>query len=289
MNYTREHIAWIPVLFAPMKDSTSVTIEILVKAWSIYENVQTNGLSHFLEHMFFKWWKKYTSPKIVVETIDQVWGEFNAFTWNDYAWYYVKAAPEHTLTAIDVLGDMMVHASFPQEEVEKEKGVVIQEIKMYDDRPDAKVIELWDRHYFGDNSFGWPIIWPESNVLAFTQGDLFTHKTKLYTKDNMLIVIAWNIENKDDIVQAISDIFDVLPETTTAQRPLYNPTHPSNKRDIFSQWTHQNHLVFGGPWFGHDDSRYYAAKLLANIVWGTMSSRLFQEIREKRWLCYYIW
>ena len=289
MHYTLKHIAWIPVLFAPMKDSTSTTVEIIVKAWSVYEDARTNGLSHFLEHMFFKWWKKYTSPKVVVETIDELGWEFNAFTGNDYAGYYVKAAPEHIFTALDVLGDMMVHASFPKEEVEKEKWVVIQEIKMYDDRPDAKVVEIWDRNYFWDNSFGRPIIWPEANVLAFTQQDLFDHKQQLYTKDNLLITIAWNIIDEDRISDTINTLFASLPEKTTGNRPLYNNNHPKNKRDKISQWTHQNHLVFGGPWFGHDDKRYYAAKLLANIVWWTMSSRLFQEIREKRWLCYYIW
>jgi predicted Zn-dependent peptidase len=289
MHYTIKHIAWIPVLFAPMKDSTSITVEILVKAWSIYEDARTNGLSHFLEHMFFKWGKKYTTAKVVVETIDELGWEFNAFTWNDYAWYYVKAAPEHIYTALDVLGDMMVYPTFPVEEVEKEKWVVIQEIKMYDDRPDAKVIEVWDRNYFGDNSFWRPIIWPEANVLAFTQKDLFDHKDQLYTKDNMVITIAWNIIDEDRIIQTITDLFGTLPEKTTGNRPTYINNHPQNKRDVIDQWTHQNHLVVGCPWFGHDDKRYYAAKLLANIVWGTMSSRLFQEIREKRWLCYYIW
>lgn len=148
MHYELKKIAGIDVLLAPMQDSTSTTVEILVKAGSVYETKETNGLSHFLEHMFFKGGKKYTSPKVVVETIDELGGEFNAFTGNDYAGYYVKSAPEHIYTALDVLGDMMVHSSFPKDELEKEKGVVIQEIKMYDDRPDAKVMEHWDRNYF---------------------------------------------------------------------------------------------------------------------------------------------
>jgi predicted Zn-dependent peptidase len=288
MEYSSKKIAWVEVLFAPMDDSSSTTVEIIVKAGSIYESQKTNGLSHFLEHMFFKWWKKYTSPKMVVETIDQLGGEFNAFTGNDYAGYYVKAAPEHVYTALDVLGDMMVHASFPKEEVEKEKWVVIQEIKMYDDRPDAKVAEIWDRNYFGDNSFWWSIIGPEANVLSFTQDDLFAHKEQLYTKDNLVIVIAWKIIDQAAIEELISTLFSQLPDSTTGSRPWYNAQHPLNTRDIISQWTHQNHLVFWGEWFAHGHPQNYAAKLLANIVWGTMSSRLFQEIREKRWLCYYI-
>lgn len=272
-----------------MVDATSVTVEILVKAGSVYETKNNNWISHFLEHMFFKWWKKYTSPKMVVETIDQIWWEFNAFTGNEYAWYYVKTAPEHVFIALDVLWDMMVHASFPKDEIEKEKWVVIQEINMYDDRPDAKVMEYRERQYFGDNSYWWPIIWPEHNIITFTQSDLFAHQQSLYTKDNMIIVIAWRITEQQTIIELISQLFWWLPATSTLAKPAYDNNHPSNQWDIFSQWTHQNHIVVWWPWFGHNNSHYYAAKLLANIVWWTMSSRLFQEIREKRWLCYYIW
>ncbi len=288
MQYIKKTYNGVQVIFAPMADSTSITIEIVVKAGSLYETKETNWLSHFLEHMFFKWWKKYTSPKVVVETIDQIGWEFNAYTGNEYAWYYVKSAPEHINIAIDVLSDMMVHSTFPPEEVEKEKWVVIQEIKMYEDRPDAKVINIRNRNYFGDNSFGWEIIWPESNVLGFTQDDLFNHQKQLYTKDNMLIVIAWKVNDMEAIGSMIGDLFAQLPETYTGTLPSYTWNHPRDKRDIVSNGTHQNHIVFGGPWFAHDAPQYYAAKLLANIVWGTMSSRLFQEIREKRWLCYYI-
>jgi predicted Zn-dependent peptidase len=289
MHYELKKIAGIDVLFAPMQDSTSTTVEILVKAGSVYESKETNGLSHFLEHMFFKWGKKYTSPKVVVETIDELGGEFNAFTGNDYAGYYVKSAPEHVYTALDVLSDMMVHSTFPKDELEKEKWVVIQEIKMYDDRPDAKVMQYWDKNYFGDNSYGRPVIGPESNVLSFTQDHLFEHKEQLYTKDNMLIVIAWKLLDQARLEDTINTLFASLPEKTTGKVPPYSPVHPSNTRDIVSQGTNQNHLVFGWPGFAHDDPKNYAGKMLANIVGGTMSSRLFQEIREKRWLCYYIW
>ena len=289
MHYQIKNIEGLEVIFAPMQDATSITVEVLVKAGSVYENAKTNGLSHFLEHMFFKWGKVYTSPKAVVETMDNLGGEYNAFTGNDYAGYYVKSAPEHIYTALSVLGDMMVHASFPADEVEKEKGVVVQEIKMYDDRPDAKVAEIWDRNYFGDNSYGWSILWPEANVLSFTQDDLFQHKNNLYTKDNMVITIAGKIDDMQAIENHIATLFAELPAKTTYIQPPYTATHPLNSWDIVSQWTNQNHIVYGGPWFSHAAPQIYAAKLLANIVGGTMSSRLFQEIREKRWLCYYIW
>ena len=288
MEYTLKQIAWIDVIFAPMHDAASTTVEILVKAGSLYETQTTNGLSHFLEHMFFKGGKKYHTAKMVVETIDAIGGECNAFTGNDYAGYYVKSAPEHVYLSIDVLSDMMVHATFPEEEVEKEKGVVIQEINMYLDRPDAQVRKARERNYYGDNSFGRTILGPEKNIQSFTQSMLFAHKESLYTKKSMTIIIAWKIMDQLRIESMIAELFAALPDHAWGIRPTYSPIHPSNTRDIINQKTNQNHLVYGGPGFGDGDRYEYAGSLLSLIIGGTMSSRLFQEIREKRWLCYYI-
>ncbi len=121
MTYQTKHINGVQTVFAPLADANSTTIQILVKAGSIYEARETNGLSHFLEHMFFKGGKKYTTPKAVAEAIDSFGGEFNAFTGSEYAGYYVKCAPEYSHQAMDVLGDMLVHSQFPKEEMEREK------------------------------------------------------------------------------------------------------------------------------------------------------------------------
>ena len=121
-----------------MKDSNSTTVQILAKAGSIYETRETNGISHFLEHLFFKWWKKYKTPKEVAEAVDSFGWGFNAFTWEEYAWYYVKSAPEFVEKSIDVLWDMILNAQFPQAEMEREKWVVIQEIMMYEE-----ILQYW--------------------------------------------------------------------------------------------------------------------------------------------------
>jgi len=121
MKYTIEKIAGGECIFAPMEEGNSITIEIMCKAGSVYENKQNNGISHFLEHLFFKGGKKYPTPKSVVETIDRFGGEVNAYTGDEYAGYYVKCAPEFALDALDVLKDMMIHACFPKDELEREK------------------------------------------------------------------------------------------------------------------------------------------------------------------------
>jgi len=288
MKYTIEKIAGIDVLFAPMTDSNSTTIEIMCKAGSIYENRQNNGLSHFLEHLFFKWGKKYPTPKSVAEVVDKFWGEFNAYTGDEFAGYYVKCAPEFVDKAIDVLADMMNHAKFNTEELEREKWVVIQELKMYEDNPMAMVMEKWQTYYFGDNSYGRPIIGNEENIKSFNQQMLFDHKADLYTKDNLIIIIAGKIKDKDAIIQQLNKEFAIVPEKKRIEKQKFIETLPKEHTEFFEQKNEQAHLIISAPGFAWNDKQRYAANVLATILWGNMSSRLFQNIREKQGLCYYI-
>jgi len=288
MSYITKQIEWVETVFAPLPDANSTTIQILVKAGSIYEARETNGLSHFLEHMFFKWGKKYTTPKAVAETIDSFGGEFNAFTWNEYAWYYVKCAPEYSGKAMDVLGDMLVHSQFPKEEMEREKGVVIQEIAMYEDNPQRQVWTKQNERYYGDNSFGWPILGPASNVESFTQENLFQHKENLYAKDNLVVIVAWALPNQAELESQIAELFWALPEKKAGTTPSVPEYKPSTHEDHFVKDTQQNHLVIAAPWFSKHENERYAAKILGKILWWGMSSRLFQRIREQQGLCYYV-
>lgn len=288
MKYFIEKINGVEFIFAPMEDSNSVTIEIMCKAWSIYENRNNNGISHFLEHLFFKWGKKYPTPKSVAEAVDKFGWEFNAYTWEEYAWYYVKCAPNFINKAVDVLGDMMINPQFPKEELEREKWVVIQELKMYEDNPMALVMEKRQTYFYGDNSYGRPIIWTIDNIKSFDQDMLKTHKTNLYTKDNLIIVIAGKIENIDELKTILADTFGSLPEKKRINKPDYKHILPTENKWFWDKKTEQNHLVISSVWFNWNDDTRYAATVLATILGWNMSSRLFQNIREKQWLCYYI-
>lgn len=288
MEYTIKEIAGIPVLFAPSA-SNSTTVEILVKAGSIYETAENNGISHFLEHMFFKWGKKYTTPHDVAAYVDTFGGEFNAFTSEEYAGYYVKSAPEHTTKAIDILADMMVHPSFPKEEMEREKLVVIQELKMYEDRPDHQAYNKFKTYMYGDNSYWWEIIGTEENIRSFTQADLLAHKQDLYTKDNMLIVIAGGITQQEQIEGMIAELFAELPEKRAIDKPMFVSHTPKEKVEVYKKGTQQAHLVIGAWGYDINKEERFAASLLGVILGGNMSSRLFQNIREKLGLCYYIY
>ncbi|HMS91776.1 MAG TPA: pitrilysin family protein, partial [Candidatus Absconditabacterales bacterium] len=288
MKYTIESIAGIDVIFAPMEDAYSVTIEIMCKAGSIYENKQNNGISHFLEHLFFKGGEKYPTPKSVAEAVDKFGGEFNAYTGDEFAGYYVKCAPEFTERAIDVLADMMNNAKFNPEELEREKGVVIQELKMYEDNPMAMVMEKWQTYYFGDNSYGRPIIGTKENINSFTQQMLFDHKAQLYTKDNLIIVVAGNIRDKEAIVKQLEKEFIHITPNKQGKKPIFTQTLPQEHIGFFEQKNEQAHLIISAPGYDGNDNNKYAANILGTILGGNMSSRLFQNIREKQGLCYYI-
>jgi len=288
MKYEIRKIAGIDCIFVPNDMANSVTIEVLSKAWSVYETRDTNGISHFLEHMFFKWGKKYPTPKSVAGAVDRFGGQFNAYTGDEYAGYYVKAAPQFLREAVDVLWDMMINPQFPKEELEREKGVVIQEIKMYEDNPQKLAYDKWQRYFYGDNSYGWSTLWPEENIKSFSQDMLFAHKESLYTKDNIVITIAGKIEHMDDLLSQIAETFGGLPDKKKYDKPRFVEVLPTEQTAVYDKGTEQNHLIISANGFAGTDDVRHTATILSTILWGNMSSRLFQNIREKQWLCYYI-
>jgi predicted Zn-dependent peptidase len=288
MHYQLHNISWLQVLTAHQPDVSSVTVEILTKAGSIYETREMNGISHFLEHMFFKGGKKYPTPHSVAEAVDSFWGEFNAFTSDEYAGYYVKCAPGFVHQAVDVLSDMLVDAQFPEDEMQREKSVVIQEMAMYEDMPNRLVYDKWKEWYYGDNSYGRPTIGSEQTVNSFTREDLFRHKEALYSKDNLIIVVAGNIQDEGAVLDQIGSLFDRLPLQKSWYSPIYTPFKPAQRSAFYDKKTSQNHLIISADGFAMTDPMRYTARLLGTILGGNMSSRLFQEIREKKGLCYYI-
>ncbi|MCX6823057.1 MAG: pitrilysin family protein [candidate division SR1 bacterium] len=288
MKYKITSTAGIQTIFAPMIDANSTTIEVVCKAGSIYETRDNNGISHFLEHLFFKGGKKYPTSKDVAEAVDKFGGEFNAYTGDEYAGYYVKCAPEFISKAIDVLGDMMIHPAFPKEELEREKGVVIQELKMYEDSPTALVMQKWQEYYFGDTSYGRATIGTEANIKSFNQEKLLAHQADLYAKDNLIIVIAGKIADEAALSKQLEETFGTLPTQKRISKPPFVQTLPADKIAFYDKKTEQNHLVISAPGFAGDDEQRYAASVLATILGGNMSSRLFQNIRAKQGLCYYI-
>jgi len=288
MQYEIKMINGIKTVFAELPQANSTTIQVMVKAGSFFETQKTNGLSHFLEHMFFKGWKKYTTPKAVAEALDSFGAAYNAFTWEEYAWYWIKSSPQYSLRALDILADMLVWSQFPQDEMEREKWVIIQEVMMYEDNPQQQVVEKRRDWYYGNSSYGKSILWPVENISWFTRDDLLVHKEWLYTKDNLVLVVAGNLQHRKDMEKEIGELFWPLPEQKTIATPIFSPTKPTDHENHFVKDTQQHHVIIWSDGYTIYDEERFAARMLSTILGGMMSSRLFQNIREQRGLCYYI-
>src|SRR3989344_339602 len=193
--YSLQHLKnGLPVLTAPIEGTESVTVHVFAGAGSRYETRKERGVSHFLEHMFFKGGKKYKNAAEVSMAIDAFGGSFNAFTGREYAGYYVKIAAPHVETACDVLSDMLLHATLPDDEAKKERGVIIEELRMYQDTPMYQAGWDFEELLYGDQPLGWDTIGIEETIKATTQKTLQAHKEKLYTPDNMVLCFAGKID-----------------------------------------------------------------------------------------------
>ncbi len=276
----------LPVLSAHLDGTAAVTVMVFAGAGSRYETEKERGISHFLEHMFFKGGKKYTNTKEVSMAIDGVGGDFNAFTGKEYAGYYVKVAKQHVELACDVLSDMLLHASFPQEEIEKERGVILEEERMYQDTPIYRAGWDFEELILGDHPLGWDTIGKEEVILSLNQADFQSHKDKLYTPDNTVITFAGNIDD-DQAVRLSSDYFGELAGNKSRGYEPFS-SYGSKKVLLRSKKTEQSHLVLGVPSVSSQSEDHYAHKLLSIILGGNMSSRMFLNIREAKGLCYYI-
>ncbi len=276
----------LPVLTAPSDGTASVTVLVFAGAGSRYEKEGERGISHFLEHMFFKGGRKYPTTKDVSVAIDGIGGDFNAFTAKEYAGYYVKVAAEHAELACDVLADMLLFASFPPQEIDKERGVIMEEERMYQDTPMYRAGWDFEELLYGDHPLGWDTIGKEAVIRSVTQEDFQKHKEALYTPDNLVVAFAGNITEKD--AEKLAERY--FSAITGKKDRTFPPFAAYDKERIFlrTKATEQAHLVLGVPGVPSQHTDHFPHKLLGVILGGNMSSRMFLNIREAHGLCYYI-
>ncbi len=259
----------------------SISIGVWIGTGSRFERKQENGISHFLEHMFFKGTKTRSAADIA-ESFDRIGGQVNAFTSKEYTCYYAKVLDEHAEYAVDVLSDMFFNSVFDEQELLKEKNVVYEEIKMVDDTPDDIVHDLLSEASYGQHSLGYPILGTVSTLEAFNGDTLREYMDRFYTGDHVVISIAGNIS--DQVIEQLQTTFASVKPTTYQhqdEKPVFLPHTIVRKKE-----TEQAHLCLGYPGLAIGEKDVYALVLLNNLLGGSMSSRLFQEIREKRGLCY---
>ena len=277
----------LKIVLTPIEGTKSVTVLCLVGAGSRSETKEINGISHFLEHMFFKGAKRYKNAAEVASAIDGVGGDFNAFTAKEYAGYYVKLASHQKKIAFDVIGDMMTGATFLDEEIQKERGVIMEEYNMYQDTPMYQVGWDFERLMFGDQPMGWDQIGTKETINALTRNQFIEYKEALYTPDNIVISISGQFES-EAVMEMIQKYFP-LPEATRQFEPKpFEPLHTEKKVILQHKKTEQGHIILGFPGLPARHEDHYASRVLSVILGGNMSSRMFMNVREAKGLCYYI-
>ncbi len=276
----------LPVLTATIDGTAAVTVMVFAGAGSRYETNEERGISHFLEHMFFKGGKKFTNTKEVSAAIDGVGGDFNAFTGKEYAGYYVKVAAPQVELACDVISDMLQHASFPQEEIEKERGVIMEEERMYQDTPMYRAGWDFEELLYGDHPLGWDTIGTEKVIRGVNQADFKKHRDQLYTPGNLVLAFAGKITPKESM--ALAERFFAELGGKSDRRFIAFKEYGPKRVYLRDKNTEQAHLVIGVPGVPALDDDSFAVRILSVILGGNMSSRMFLNIREAKGLCYYI-
>lgn len=273
------------ILTVPMPQVASVTVLIMVGAGSRYEEKNINGISHFLEHMAFKGTKKRPNALAISSLIDGIGGEFNAFTSKDHTGYFIKAASKHLPLLIDVLSDMLLHSKFDPEEIEKERGVIIEEINMFEDTPMRKISDLYENLLYGDTKLGRDIAGRKEVIRSVKRDDFLSYTDRFYGPGNTLVTIAGGIKEISNLIEKYLGDWkkkeivkpDVMPDGQKEPQLL-----------LKFKDTQQAHLCLGVRSYHLTHPKRYALAVLTAILGGGMSSRLFIQVREKRGLAYYV-
>jgi predicted Zn-dependent peptidase len=276
----------VRVLTAPMPHAQSVSCFIMFAAGARYETAEIGGIAHFAEHMFFKGTERRPTARDIATEIDGIGGEFNAFTGKEYTGYYVKCAAGTRDIALDVLVDMLRNSRFDPEEIEREKGVIVEEMNMYFDTPRDFVGGVYENLLYGDQPLGRDIIGTKESVRAATRETFTSFIDHWYRPERMVVGLGGRIGN--GLEQRLEELLgSIEPRETGVPDPVVIPANGSPVK-VHTKQSDQAHIVLGArshP-LGHPDR--YALQLLATVLGGGMSSRLFTEVRERRGLAYYV-
>jgi predicted Zn-dependent peptidase len=265
-----------------MPQVRSVTIGVWLMRGSRHEADARSGIAHFVEHMLFKGTDTRTAEDIA-QAIDSIGGQLDAFTAKEYASYYIKVLDEHLPLAVDLLSDIVLRPAFPTDEVEREKKVILEEIKMVEDTPDDLVHELFTQHFWEGHPLGRPILGSKETVESFTSGSLRHYFGGAYVAPNMIVSAAGNLEHREvrDLVRRAFADLPIRGEELSEDPPTVVPQVITRTKEL-----EQSHLCMGTNSYPqrHDDR--YVSYILNTVLGGSMSSRLFQNVREKRGLAY---
>ena len=275
------------IITIPKKNTQSLTVLVLVGTGSKYERKETNGISHFLEHMYFKGTKKRPSATAIAETLDKVGGIYNAFTSEEYTGYFAKVAAQHFELALGWVSDIFLNSLLPEKEIEKEKGVIIEEINMIYDNPMSYVQTLWPKLLYGDQPAGWDVAGTKETVSKMTREKLIDYTEKQYVASNTIVSIAGNF-NEPLAIKKVKEFFSKIKTTKPIKKPRVIEQQQKPNLLLHFRETDQTHLCLGVRAFDLFHPKRYVQDLLSVILGGMMSSRLFEKIRAELGIAYYI-
>ena len=275
----------IRLIVKQMPGLMSVSMGIIVHTGASVESDKEDGISHFIEHMMFKGTKKRTAFKISDE-MDAIGAQMNAFTSKDITCYYAKSTTSHAAEAFEILSDLFLESTFPEEEMVREKGVIIEEINMNDDTPDDLCLDLLSRAHYGERGYGRNILGTKENVNGFTKADIKKYMGKRYTANNIVISMAGNIDIS--LAEELAEkYFGNVPASEAENKPvvieLYHNSLFCNKK------IEQIHLGLSFPSVKRYDPLFDATQIMNSVLGGSMSSRLFQKVREELGLAYTVY
>jgi len=275
------------IITVPSKSTQTAAVFVLVGTGSKYETKGINGLSHFLEHMFFKGTKKYPSTLKLIEPLDRIGGHYNAFTGQEYTGYWAKVDASHLDLALGWVSDIYLNSLLKEEEINKERGTILQEMNMYLDTPMSYVSDLWGEILYGDQPAGWKVIGESEIIKKVKRSDFAKYIKEHYSAKNTVVAVAGNI-NQSDVVKKVKKYFKPINNDGIKDKL---PTREKQNRPsslVYYKKTDQTHLYLGFRGYDIFDEDKYALGLLATILGGNMSSRMWISVREKQGLAYYV-
>ena len=288
MRFTKKVLKnGLRVITVPMKDNPTATVLVLVEAGSKYETKKINGLSHFLEHMCFKGTIKRPKAIDISKELDALGSQYNAFTAQEYTGYYAKSDARHFSQIFDVISDIYLNSTFPEIEMQKEKGVIIEEINMYEDMPNRHVQDLMMQLLYGNQPAGWNITGQKKNILNMKRDDFVKYKRMHYLPEATVIIVAGQITEKN-VLKEVNKVFAKIPRGMKAKKLKTKEIQRKPEILVSFKKTDQTHFVLGVRSYDLFDKKNAVLSVLAGILGGGMSSRLFQKLREEMGVGYYV-
>lgn len=277
----------LKVILSPLEQTKAVTLLLLLPVGSRYENRQNNGVSHFIEHLFFKGTNKRPKTIDIAKELDAVGAEYNAFTYKDHTGYYIKLNADKLELAFDMLSDMLFDSKFDLAEIERERGVIVEEINMYEDNPLLLIGDLFESVVYPGSTLGWDIAGPRKVIRQIPPQAIKAYRDRFYATNRMVLSLAGKFDEAS-VRRLLNKYFAVnKPEPKVSYRPFKKPqTKPQLL--VHFKATEQVQLCLGFPSWHYNDPRNITLSVLSAILGGNMSSRLFIEVRERRGLAYFV-